>query len=136
MNISERLTYDFYAGQEEGKFSLALTMETNGGEDIEVVRLYTDESFDFCMTILENRNNIRVDELEDDGLTREIREQGNKELEANVISVETMDLFGMGPCISFAPSDSLDSEQTERFLTFYKNEKHELHIWRNYLLPL
>lgn len=128
MNISERLTYDFYAGPEEGKFSLALTMETNGGEDIEVVRLYTNESFDFCMTILENRNNIQVDELEDDGLTREIREQGNKELEANVISVETMDLFGMGPCISFAPSDSLDSEQTERFLTFYKNEKHELHI--------
>lgn len=128
MNISERLTYDFYAGPEEGKFSLALTMETNGGEDIEVVRLYTNESFDFCMTILENRNNIQVDELEDDGLTREIREQGNKELEANVISVETMDLFGMGPCISFAPSGSLDSEQTERFLTFYKNEKHELHI--------
>lgn len=128
MNISERLTYDFYAGPEEGKFSLALTMETNGGEDIEVVRLYTNESFDFCMTILENRNNIQVDELEDDGLTREIREQGNKELEANVISVETIDLFGMGPCISFAPSDSLDSEQTERFLTFYKNEKHELHI--------
>lgn len=128
MNISERLTYDFYAGPEEGKFSLALTMETNGGEDIEVVRLYTNESFDFCITILENRNNIQVDELEDDGLTREIREQGNKELEANVISVETMDLFGMGPCISFAPSDSLDSEQTERFLTFYKNEKHELHI--------
>lgn len=128
MNISERLTYDFYAGPEEGKFSLALTMETNGGEDIEVVRLYTNESFDFCMTILENRNNIQVDELEDDGLTQEIREQGNKELEANVISVETMDLFGMGPCISFAPSDSLDSEQTERFLTFYKNEKHELHI--------
>lgn len=128
MNISERLTYDFYSGPEEGKFSLALTMETNGGEDIEVVRLYTNESFDFCMTILENRNNIQVDELEDDGLTREIREQGNKELEANVISVETIDLFGMGPCISFAPSDSLDSEQTERFLTFYKNEKHELHI--------
>lgn len=128
MNISERLTYDFYAGPEEGKFSLALTMETNGSEDIEVVRLYTNESFDFCMTILENRNNIQVDELEDDGLTREIREQGNKELEANVISVETIDLFGMGPCISFAPSDSLDSEQTERFLTFYKNEKHELHI--------
>lgn len=128
MNISERLTYDFYSGPEEGKFSLALTMETNGGEDIEVVRLYLNESFDFCMTILENRNNIQVDELEDDGLTREIREQGNKELEANVISVETMDLFGMGPCISFAPSDSLDSEQTERFLTFYKNEKHELHI--------
>lgn len=128
MNISERLTYDFYAGPEEGKFFLALTMETNGGEDIEVVRLYTNESFDFCMTILENRNNIQVDELEDDGLTREIREQGNKELEANVISVETIDLFGMGPCISFAPSDSLDSEQTERFLTFYKNEKHELHI--------
>lgn len=128
MNISERLTYDFYAGPEEGKFSLALTMETNGGEDIEVVRLYTNESFDFCMTILENRNNIQVDELEDDGLTREIREQGNKELEANVISVETIDLFGMGPCISFDPSDSLDSEQTERFLTFYKNEKHELHI--------
>lgn len=128
MNISERLTYDFYAGPEEGKFSLALTMETNGGEDIEVVRLYTNESFNFCMTILENRNNIQVDELEDDGLTREIREQGNKELEANVISVETIDLFGMGPCISFAPSDSLDSEQTERFLTFYKNEKHELHI--------
>ena len=102
-NISERLTYDFYAGPEEGKFSLALTMETNGGEDIEVVRLYTNESFDFCMTILENRNNIQVDELEDDRLTREIREQGNKELEANVISVETTDLFGMGPCISFAP---------------------------------
>lgn len=129
MNISERLTYDFYAGPEEGKFSLALTMETNGGEDIEVVRLYTNESFDFCMTILENRNNMQVDELEDDGrLTREDREQGDKELGANVISVETIDLFGMGPCISFAPSDSLDSEQTERFLTFYKNEKHELHI--------
>lgn len=129
MNISERLTYNFYAGPEEGKFSLALTMETNGGEDIEVVRLYTNESFDFCMTILENRNNMQVDELEDDGrLTREDREQGSKELGANVISVETIDLFGVGPCIAFAPSDSLDSEQTKRFLTFYKNEKHELYI--------
>lgn len=128
MNISERLTYDFYDGPEKGKFSLALTMETNGGEDIEVVRMYTNESFDFCMTVLENRNTMQVDELKDDGLTRETREQGNKELEANVISVETLDLFGMGPCISFAPSDSLDSEQTGRFLTFYKNEKHELHI--------
>lgn len=128
MNISERLTYDFYSGPEKGKFSLALTMETNGGEDIEVVRLYTNESFDFCMTILENRNNMQVDELEDDGLTRETREQGDKELGANVISVETIDLFGMGPCISFALSDSLDSGQTGRFLTFYKNEKHELNI--------
>ncbi len=128
MNISERLTYDFYSGPEEGKFSLALTMETNGGEDIEVVRLYLNESFDFCMTILENRNNMQVDELEDDGLTRETREQGDKELEANVISVETINLFGMGPCISLAPSDSLDREQTGRFLTFYKNEEHELHI--------
>lgn len=128
MSVSERLTYDFYSGPEEGKFSLALTMETNGGEDIEVVRLYTNESFDFCMTILENRNNIQVDELEDDGLTRETREQGDKELEANVISVETTDLFGMGPCISFDPYDSLDREQTGRFLTFYKNEKHELNI--------
>lgn len=128
MNISERLTYDFYSGPEKGKFSLALTMETNGGEDIEVVRLYTNESFDFCMTILENRNNMQVDELEDDGLTRETREQGDKELGANVISVETIDLFGIGPCISFAPSDSHDSEQTGRFLTFYKNEKHELNI--------
>lgn len=128
MNISERLTYDFYSGPEEGKFSLALTMETNGGEDIEVVRLYLNESFDFCMNILENRNNMQVDELEDDGLTRETREQGDKELEANVISVETINLFGMGPCISFAPSDSLDREQTGIFLTFYKNEKHELRI--------
>lgn len=51
-----------------------------------------------------------------------------KELEAKVISVETINLFGMGPCISFAPSDSLDREQTGRFLTFYKNEKHELNI--------
>lgn len=103
-------------------------METNGGEDIEVVRLYLNESFDFCMTILENRNNMQVDELEDDGLTRETREQGDKELEANVISVETMDLFGMGPCISFNSKGLLNNEQTKRFLTFYKNEKHELHI--------
>lgn len=128
MNISERLTYDFYSGPEEGKFSLALTMETNGGEDIEVVRLYLNESFDFCMTILENRNNMQVDELEDDGLTRETREQGDKELEANVISVETINLFGMGPCISFNSKGLLNNEQTKRFLTFYKNEKHELHI--------
>lgn len=136
MNISERLTYDFYSGPEEGKFSLALTMETNGGEDIEVVRLYLNESFDFCMNILENRNNMQVDELEDDGLTRETREQGDKELEAKVISVETINLFSMGPCISFNSKGLLNNEQTERFLTFYKNEKHELHIWRNYLLPL
>lgn len=128
MNISERLTYDFYAGPEEGKFSLALTMETNGGEDIEVVRLYLNESFDFCMTILENRNNMQVDELEDDGLTRETRKQGDKELEAKVISVETIDLFGMGPCISFNSKGLLNNEQTKRFLTFYKNEKHELNI--------
>lgn len=128
MNISERLTYDFYSGPEKGKFSLALTMETNGGEDIEVVRLYLNESFDFCMTILENRNNMQVDELEDDGLTRETRKQGDKELEANVISVETINLFGMGPCISFNSKGLLNNEQTKRFLTFYKNEKHELNI--------
>lgn len=71
---------------------------------------------------------MQVDELEDDGLTRETREQGDKELEANVISVETMDLFGMGPCISFNSKGLLNNEQTKRFLTFYKNEKHELHI--------
>lgn len=35
----------------------------------------TLESFDFCMTILENRNNMQVD-----GLTRETREQGTKNL--------------------------------------------------------
>lgn len=61
-------------------------------------------------------------------LLERLESRGDKELEANVISVETINLFGMGPCISFAPSDSLDREQTGRFLTFYKNEKHELHI--------
>lgn len=71
---------------------------------------------------------LRIKQTYDEHLTREDREQGNKELGANVISVETIDLFGMGPCISFAPSDSLDNEQTGRFLTFYKNEKHELNI--------
>lgn len=129
MNISERLTYDFYAGPEKGKFSLALTMETDCGDNIELVRLYLNERFDFCMTILENRNNMQVNELEDDGLMQEAREKEyREELNADVISVETLDILGMGPCISFNSKGLLNNEQTERFLTFYKNERHELRI--------
>lgn len=80
MNISERLTYDFYAGPEEGKFSLALTMETNGGEDIEVVRLYTNESFDFCMTILETGTTFRLMNSKMMDLLERLESRGTKNL--------------------------------------------------------
>ena len=106
---------------EDGKWSLFLFSE---GEKVFPIwaktNLFLDIALDYVKKLDAGAN--LIEEEPSDLSSNELLDTYSS------ISVETTDLFGMGPCISFAPSDSLDSEQTERFLTFYKNEKHELHI--------